>query len=286
YAGFDQLNKDGFSYDVSLTAANTQFYDTTDNETEDRGEPHLAMEFEKQLLDNMAGRVGTVSSTAGDSRKQYFTTGLTAGVAEALIGLDTAYDIDGAYQTAASARRQFGDLSVGATAGYTSEGFAAEDEDDAGPGSYDLGLSTRLPIGKLFDRPVIYSTDHDYSLIEGGGSRLKNEMGLSGYLKRLNVSQNILRTLEEDNLGTKTEKIEGNTNLSTSLLGTRWRFSTNYDFAPESQIDSYRLDITKPIRKNLRTNLKLEHEPLESLSTGTASVTYSGQQASLTPSVT
>ncbi|HRQ60126.1 MAG TPA: hypothetical protein PLO23_01185, partial [Alphaproteobacteria bacterium] len=41
YAGFDKLNKDGFSYDVSLTAANTQFYDTMNNETEDHGAPHL-----------------------------------------------------------------------------------------------------------------------------------------------------------------------------------------------------------------------------------------------------
>lgn len=110
-------------------------------------------------------------------------------------------------------------------------------------------------------------------------------MGLSGYINRLTFSQNFDRDWEEDTFGQTSETIGGTSNLTGNLFGTHWRASTNYDIYPERATKQYGLDLSKPIRKNLRGTLDIEHSPEDSLTKTTGALSFYGERATISPSL-
>lgn len=285
YAGTDLLNMDRGVYDVSITASDTQFYENSLNaQNDETHQPQIAAQYEKQIAEGVAGRLGVVSGTIKDERKNYLSSGVTTSIGESLVSLDGGYDIDGAWQTSASARRRFGAASGSVTGTYTSEGFASQ-KDSPAPSSYSTSTNFRTPLGTLFNRPLIYNTEHEYRVTDGGEKSFDSEMGLSGYINRFTFGQSLFREWDETAEGEARETIGGQSNLNGSLLGVRWRASSIYDFTPETQARRYLLDLSKPIQKNLRANLDLEHDPLKKISEGTGSLSFYGKHATITPSL-
>jgi hypothetical protein len=284
FAGTDLFSDKGI-YDVSLTAADTQFYTNSDNDSDEKGEPQLSASYETQLGQNSTVRAGLRASSTDGERKEYIQSGITTNLNQNLVNLDAAYDIDGATQLAASVRRRLGSHAASLTGTYSGEGFG-DTKDAPSPSSYSLNSTISGSLGRLYGKAINYNFDNKYNAIDGGSTSFETALGLSARIDRLTVSQNLSHSINKDAGGDKDTRTDGNTNIRGSLWRNNWRAGARYNISPVFEPVEYSLDISRRLKRNLRGTLDVEHKPLSDETEGRASLSFTGQHLTLSPSVT
>jgi hypothetical protein len=136
------------------------------------------------------------------------------------------------------------------------------------------------------NNPISYGFDNTYSETDGGGSSVQNSFGLgTNILQRVSLSQNFQRLWTKNEDGDTNERFDGSTNIGGSFLGSRWRGGVSYDIYPEYDIRRYSLNMTRRLKRNLSSNVGVDHTPRTNLTAGRASLSYSGTKLTVTPSV-
>lgn len=284
FAGTDLFSNTGV-YDVSVTAADTEFFSNTENESDTKWAPQLSALYETQLGENSTVRAGLRSSLTDSERKEYLHSGITTSIAKNLVNLDSAYDVDGAVQVAASVRRRIGLHAASVTGTYSGENFGTSEDEDK-PSSYNLKSTVTGSLGSLYGRRVSYDFDNDYSVTDGGATTLETGLGFSATIDRLNVSQNFSRTVVESSDGIEDKRINGNTGVRGSLGRNRWRASAAYDISPMFEPTQYSLDLSRRLGRKTRGTLDIDHDPRQKSTDASASLSFIGKHFTLSPSVT
>jgi hypothetical protein len=284
FAGTNLFSTSGV-YDVSLTAADTQFYRNTENNSEDKGQPQLSALYETQLGQNSTVRAGLRAGSIDGERKEYLHSGITTNINQNLVNLDTAYDVDGSAQLAASIRRRLGSHAAALTGTYRGEDFGTA-KGESSPSSYAITSTVNGSLGKFYGKPLSYDFDNNYSVTDGGSTVFETALGLSARIDRLNISQNVNYSIVEDKDGSEEQTTDGSTNIRGSLWGNTWRAGARYDISPVLEPVEYSLNLTRRLERNLRGTLDIDHNPREDTTQGSASLSFTGEHLTLSPSVT
>lgn len=290
----------GGKWDISAAAAKTQLYGSPAFTDATEGDGHLAASYEYSLGTLGTGRLGATSYTrlqndtffgmpTDVARKNIFSAGFSRIFAETLFSNDWGYDMDGAYATSTSLRRNFGKHMTGLVYSFQSKGFASSEEEDIGD-SQNVQAFVNGPIaGELwgFQRPS-YNVALRRRAVDGGVTTLSGSSSVSGRLGALGLSTGLAYTETEGEDGSVTpfeDRITGSVSATGRFDRGRWRMTGSYDVQP-FELLAFNGQYTYPFSRDLEGVAEVRHTLNDELTELRLSANWLADKFTLSPQLT
>lgn len=280
-------------YDVSLSQNNTQTYNATPSKDPDKGAPHFAGTYERQVGDNLTLRGGVQARQENEQQDMYFYTGAVTVFDNTIYNADLVTAIEGPFQGVLTGRRRLGKHSLSGIAKYSSEDFSSQtiDEDRQSniPAYASLAANARGPFLPFTFKNVTYDSDASILRNDRGDMQLHTGLGLSSAYKGLRFSNalDFQANSYGSSLVTRQDSylLSGASSVNGTALGIRWRNSLDYEIEPELHLKNYNLVLNRSFTPKTSGELDLRHQFETNISTGTASMNYTHDKATISPIV-
>lgn len=272
---------EGGLYNVQLSAAATDLWTRVPKETPDKYTPVFDGSYQWALSDTTSVTAGLSTSQQQREQKTFPSLGVASFLGNSIVNANMIADIDGSFTANATLRRSLLGQNVSLGASYTAEDFGSISGAKI-PSEYSVNASSH---GKLPNIHATYSASTSYSENDSGASRWKNSFSTGSRIGRVGVNTGLDHTMSSNSIR-EIETLTGFTGLSGRVGRTGWRASTNYSISPEWLIDSYNLDLSRTLAKDVGGFLNIQNDPQTDVTSGTATVTWSGKYARISPSLT
>ncbi|MBI4031153.1 MAG: hypothetical protein HY370_05705 [Proteobacteria bacterium] len=272
---------DGGLYDVKATAAATNLWTRTPQESQDKYTPIVDGSYQWALDQNTSMKATLSTSQQQGEQKTFVGLGAASYFDKTLLNTNVTADVDGPLSASVTARRSILDQSVTLGGEYTEEDFGSI-SDASTPSQYSLSAAAR---GRLPYLPVTYTASADYTENEDGNSRQKNSLTLGGRPGRIGVSTGLTETINKSE-DSQSTALDGFTALNGRLERVHWRASADYGIKPEGfNINTYNLNMTRGLTKNVSGNLTLQNKPDTDFTSAIASVSWNAKYMRVSPRV-
>lgn len=279
----------GFLYDASLSQQNTQTYTSSPPRDKDKGTPHLAANFERQLTDSMILREGFQARKEDGYSTLFVHSGLVKSVGEVLYNADITQSIKGPFTADVTARRNLGAHGLSAGVVYTSRDFQPDTglPNQHSPGSIAFNAAAEGPLKWHGLTAGSYSFREGLLRDTDGFSTTSTGLTLSSRFKRLYVSNDLAYNtgiVRRDQ--TRGSNLLGVFSLRGNALGTTWRMNAGYDVLPKPVLSQYNLSLSRQLSPTLGSDLRLTRAIFpKSLSSVNASLDWQKEHATISPTI-
>lgn len=268
-------------YDVSLTMNEEQTYNYRETDDPDKGSPHLVASYQKTFNRNLSMTTGLRAREEEGEQKLYLMGGVSTIAGNTLVDLNTAVDESGEAAIEAVGRRRFGKHDARASLQVNTDNYTPDtEEEDA---RILLGnFSLRGPLNPYIGQRMDYNLNTRYLEQASGHNRFETGAGITARVGRTNYSHNIRYDRRDREDGVE-ERIRGSLGARGSLGKTRWRTIAGYELAPESELESLLLDLSRDLSKSLSARFELEHDIQPAITEGRLSVNWLTDYAIVSP---
>ncbi len=272
---------EGGLYNVQLAAAATDLWTRKPKESPDKYTPVFDGNYQWALNDITSLTAGLSTSQQQREQKTFPSLGVASFLGDTLVNANVVVDVDGSWTGGATARRPFLGQNISANASYTAEDFGAISGAEI-PSRYSLSLSSH---GRIPGVSGTYAAGTDYSETDNGSSRQKNSLNLSSRIGKVGISTGLEHTIRKSP-DKQSETVTGFSALSGKLGRTSWRAGADYNISPGGlSMESYNLNLIRGLAKDVGGYLTIQNSPATDFTSGTATVTWSGKYARVSPSI-
>ncbi|HEY0901295.1 MAG TPA: hypothetical protein VGD95_04160, partial [Micavibrio sp.] len=150
---------------------------------------------------------------------------------------------------------------------------------------YELGLGVRGALPTLGDFSLgNYAATTRYTMDDQDNSTQVNRLSLSNRIAGLTVNNELLNNISKSPTS-EFSSTEGRGGVAGTFKGMRWRASVDYDVDPEWHINSYQLDLTRRLAKDLNGRFTMSHEPETDFNEWRTALVWQGDHVTLSPGV-
>lgn len=294
-----RLAEMGSAYDISVTAQDTQTYRKIDSDNDDRGAPNVTALYEVPVGPATALSAGV--STRQDDGEQKATAhgGVSTKMLGTLFNLNTAVDNAGEMAGEVIARRKFGDHefrnetrvgtdrygvleSRGSSFSTDIDGDGFEDEENADNEVFNNDFSINGPFALPIGEKPRYDLGLNYIERADGDVSLDTVAGLNTMIRPFAVGQQFRYRMAD---GLEDDEIYSLTNLTGRIGQNRLRLSSNYEIAPENQLESITANLYRRLSKKTDMTLGLRRQMETKLTEGFARLDWDAGVVNIAPGV-
>ncbi len=269
-------------YNVSVAAAQTDLWTKHEQHGVDKYTPVVDASYEWQAGENTAMNTSFSTSQQQGQQKTFTGLGVATYFKGTYLNANINTDMDTAYTASAYARRSLWGQNVSVGVGYTGEDFGALGKSHT-VDSYTLDASVR---GRLPYVTGTYNAATSYTEDGKGNWTQLNRFGAGTRVNTIGISTDLSQTNTGSADGSSSGATSGQTSLTGRLLGLHWRAGTSYDIDPEWSINSYNLDLSRGLAKNIKGNFSIQHDPNTDLNNEALSLVWSGKYVRMAPKIT
>lgn len=274
-------------YNASINAAHTVLWTRNSAEAQDKYTPIVAGTLEHRLNQDTIVKGGLHTSQQDGQQKTYMHGGGATYIEGAVLNGGLTADVDGALLGTTSVRRRLLGQDMRFGANYTTADYGVTGNNST-PSSYELEFMTRGALPEIFDYSLgSYSFNTRYEENSEGDGRQESSLSWSHRIKDLAFSHRLshYRPIVADESLETEQSLGGQSSVMGTMLGTRWRASTEYSLDPENSINAYSLDLTRRLARNVRGQLLVRNEPKLDFTQSEARVIWNHENFTLAPGV-
>lgn len=277
----DRLAEGGSAYAVSVTRQNAHTYSRGPEDEENNG-VHVAGVYETPVGDKSVLALGMESGEVNGAQKGSAQAGLSTSIAKTLFNLSGAVDTNSEMAVELVARREFRGHRLRNETNWATEKYKARTEGDiAEIFSNRFGLTGPLP-GVIGKRPR-YNFDLGYMLDSEGENSTNVGAGFNTTWGRIGFNQQL-----EYGMSSRAEEstLDGATAFFGTLGRNRLRFGANYQFQPDSDLQSIAASFNRDLTKNLDLQVGVSRNINTKLTEASAQINWDAKFARISPGVT
>lgn len=277
-------------YNLSLSQKGEITYEADDKKSRDDGTVRLAGTYDRKMGDNLTLRSGIHSRQTAGQRDNYFYTGAVTTKNKVIYNADLVTTSDGPFEVRGTARRQLNRHNLSGYIAYASENYSDLyiDEDTAQrPALYELvGTASGPFVPTILDK-VVYNANAGYTLTSDDITTLSSTLQLSSslngirYNNRFYAQQRLYGSGPLDD----TRTLQYDISASGRYRQYQWRTALAYEFEPLGDFTDFDLRLRRTFTPKISGDVGLRHFFEREVSTADASLTYNGDKARFTPSI-
>lgn len=277
----DTLGEGGSAYAFSVTRQNAHTYSRGPEDEENNG-VHVAGVYETPVGDKSMLALGMETGEVNGAQKGTAQAGLSTSIAQTLFNLSGAVDTNSEMAAELVARREFKGHRMRNESNWATDEYRTTNEGDVAEiFSNRFALTGPLP-GVLGKRPR-YNFDLGYRLDSEGENSTNVGAGFNTTVGRIGFNQQL-----EYEMSSRAEEntLDGATGFFGTLGRNRLRFGANYQFQPDSDLQSISASLNRDLTKNLDLQLGVSRELDTKLTEMSAQVNWDAKFAQISPGLT
>ncbi len=274
--------QEGGIYDFSITSQDTQTYENPETERDETGDLSFTATYERPLGDGFVGIAGIKQRSYGEDQKTQFLAGVTKNFDGTLVNANLGVDQSGEGALETTIRRKFGEHDLRTNSMFATDNFSPnEDSDD--PTVLEQGFNLRGPLFEWDRTRVDYAFRGNYQESASGADRLDLSHNLNANFNPLRVNHTLDYRRQPE--AADDERLSSTLAVSGATLGTNWRAIANYDYKPDSKLDSTQFQLSRRVFPGVRAGYELEYRPDPSYTKNTLDATWNTEDFSITPKI-
>lgn len=274
--------KENGIYDVSVSLQGTQTYSDTKNTSPEYRDPSVSVTYEKMLGGGVVGIVGARQRSFGEEQKTQFLTGLSANVADTLINTNLGVDTKGEAGLQTNLRRKFGKHKASLGTFLGTDEFSPNSDSES-PTVFSTKLNLDGPLFKIGNKKVNYGFLGNYTQNANGTDLFHFSHNINANIRPFRVNHTL--DYRQQSTAAEEERLTSNLSVSGRALGMRWRTRANYEYVPDSQLESTFFQLSRGITKTIDASAELEHQLDPSYTKGTLKANWTTDDFIITPQV-
>ncbi|MCB1529577.1 MAG: hypothetical protein H6853_03035 [Rhodospirillales bacterium] len=274
--------REGGNYDVSVSLQETETYSDIKNRSPERGDLSVSATYEKALGGGLVGIVGARQRSFGEEQKTQLLTGLSANVADTLINTNLGVDAEGGVGLQTNARRKFGEHRASLGTYLATDTFSPNTESDS-PTVFSTKLNLEGPLFEIDNRDVNYGFTGEYNQNANGEDLLHFNHNINAQIHPLRFNHTL--DYRNQSAAAEGERLTSGLSVSGRALGMRWRTRANYEYIPDSKLESTFLQLSRGIAKNVDASAEIEHRLDPRFTKGTLKANWTTEDFIVTPQV-